>query len=348
MNRKQKKCYVIMPYGGNDEKKKKFYDSVFSSLISPPARNLSYTPIRQNINPDYHKGIVDGIFENLLSADIVIADISELNWNVAFEIGYRTALQKRHRNQIVDHFIIYLFNHSKGVTQQQFRLFEHILNRTRDCPLLFNNSTTLDEFVRHLSSPYFYSLNDVPFMINQQNIISYTDEDVALCCSGKSCHSQIQLASAIRQLEGPEEDEAIKHEKDMLGAVYKYETVANDEVGNHEKGIDMNRNVHEESIMDNKHSYEYTWAVNDSDSLMDTSLNNTQQHMQQTVHIDFSTDFEILISDMERKSITPKSSLILRPIALSRSTSTNVAHGEQPEEMLPHSESPAESKAPCG
>lgn len=213
----KKLCYVIMPYGGNDKNKKIFYENVYNHLIVPPCSRLSYRVTRQNLNPEFGKAINACIFNNLLKADLVIADLSELKWNVAFEIGYRIALQHQNGEATAANCIIFLFNRLKGMTYSQLRQFEYILNPQMEDGPVFNNTTTIQRFrelIHHFCEP-----NQVPFMINQQTVIDYTDADVP--SDQREYHDkfnriQMMLLSAIRQMQfSEEESELIQDEKNI-------------------------------------------------------------------------------------------------------------------------------------
>lgn len=145
----------------------------------------------------------------------MIADLSELRWNVAFEIGYRIALQHQNGERAATHSMILLFNRLKGTTYSQLRQFEYILDpQMKDGPV-FYNTTTIQKFrelIHHFCEP-----NHVPFMINQQTVIDYTDADVP--SDQKEYHDkfnriQMMLLSAIRQMQfSEEESERIQDEK---------------------------------------------------------------------------------------------------------------------------------------
>lgn len=88
-----KYCYVIMPYGGSDPKKKAYFEGIFQVLIKIPAEKCGYEVKRED-----HEGVPGDITRNLIShlaeGNLVIADISDLNWNVAYELGMRHVLSK--------------------------------------------------------------------------------------------------------------------------------------------------------------------------------------------------------------------------------------------------------------
>jgi len=94
-------CYVIMPYGGSDEVRRKRFKSIFSAIIKPAAENKGYTVIRED-HEARQGNIGANIIKSLAEADIVIADLSENNWNVAYELGIRHALNKSGTILIMD------------------------------------------------------------------------------------------------------------------------------------------------------------------------------------------------------------------------------------------------------
>lgn len=88
-----KLCYVIMPYGSSDESRYKKFKSIFSAIIKPAAEAKGYTVIRED-HEARQGNIGTNIIKSLAEADLVIADLSENNWNVAYELGIRHVLQK--------------------------------------------------------------------------------------------------------------------------------------------------------------------------------------------------------------------------------------------------------------
>lgn len=96
-----KTCYVIMPYGGNDEIRKKRFKSIYSAIIKPAAENKGYTVMRED-HEARQGNINTNIIKSLADADLVIADLSENNWNVAYELGMRHALAKNGTVLLID------------------------------------------------------------------------------------------------------------------------------------------------------------------------------------------------------------------------------------------------------
>lgn len=94
---KQKVCFVIMGFG-----KKTDYesgraldlDASYEEIIAPAAEAHGYRCIRAD--QILHSGVIDlPMYEMLLRADLVIADISTGNANALYELGVRHALRPR-------------------------------------------------------------------------------------------------------------------------------------------------------------------------------------------------------------------------------------------------------------
>ncbi len=85
-------CFVIMPYG-KDEREKKAYLRIYKFLIESVAKELGLTCKRSDLEGQGGH-IISNVVEDLSDADIVIADISGLNWNVAYELGIRHTFRK--------------------------------------------------------------------------------------------------------------------------------------------------------------------------------------------------------------------------------------------------------------
>lgn len=87
-----KKCFVIMPYGKTEPEKKEF-TRIYKLFIKSAAEDMGLTVVRSDLEG---KGghIMTNVLESLADDDIVIADISGLNWNVAYELGIRHVFRK--------------------------------------------------------------------------------------------------------------------------------------------------------------------------------------------------------------------------------------------------------------
>ena len=83
-------AFVIMPFVEHDESHEPgFFDEVLKSLITPAAREAGF--IVKTANRHGSDVIQSTIINDLLAADLVVADLTEHNPNVLFELGVRMA-----------------------------------------------------------------------------------------------------------------------------------------------------------------------------------------------------------------------------------------------------------------
>jgi len=86
-------CFVVMPFRERDEGRPRgFFDEVLSQLIAPAGKRAGFKVVtaKRQGSDVIHATIVN----SLLSADLVVADLTEHNPNVMFELGMRIALDK--------------------------------------------------------------------------------------------------------------------------------------------------------------------------------------------------------------------------------------------------------------
>lgn len=87
------KCFAIMPFTERDSAHSSgFFAEVLRSLISPAGRKAGFTV--STANRSGSDVIQSTIVNDLLSADLVVADLTEHNPNVLFELGMRMAFDK--------------------------------------------------------------------------------------------------------------------------------------------------------------------------------------------------------------------------------------------------------------
>lgn len=88
-----KTCFVIAPIGNPDSKTRKRSDQVFKHVISPAATECGYGPIRadQIAEPGL---ITTQVIQYVVDSPLVIADLTERNPNVFYELALRHAIRK--------------------------------------------------------------------------------------------------------------------------------------------------------------------------------------------------------------------------------------------------------------
>lgn len=94
-------CFVIMPFGGEDEERQKHFLGVYQTILAAAADRAGYISKRSDLGGG-PGNITGGIILDLLNADIVIADLTDGNANVLFELGIRHVFRKNGTVHVVD------------------------------------------------------------------------------------------------------------------------------------------------------------------------------------------------------------------------------------------------------
>lgn len=88
-----KTCYIIGPIGDPDTPVRAWADFVRKHIIEPVATECGYEKPARADDPD--KGlIVQDIIEQMFEANLVVADLTDHNGNVYYELGLRHCAQK--------------------------------------------------------------------------------------------------------------------------------------------------------------------------------------------------------------------------------------------------------------
>lgn len=108
----EKICFVVIGYGIKPDYRtgrQLDLDKTYEYLIKPVFDDLNITCVRACDIP--HSGVIDvPMYENILKADIVIADISTLNANAIYELGIRHALRPQTTIVIAEKELLYPFD----------------------------------------------------------------------------------------------------------------------------------------------------------------------------------------------------------------------------------------------
>jgi tetratricopeptide (TPR) repeat protein len=94
-------CFVIMPYGGDDDERQRHFLGVYETILAPAAQRAGYSPKRSDLGGG-PGNITSSIIQDLLNAEIVIADLTDGNANVLFELGIRHVFRKTGTVHVVD------------------------------------------------------------------------------------------------------------------------------------------------------------------------------------------------------------------------------------------------------
>ena len=88
-----KKCFVVSPIGDEGSVTRSNADKLYKYIIKPVCETCDFEAVRVDQLNDANS-ITQTIIELLDEADLVIADITEHNPNVFYEIGYRTRTKR--------------------------------------------------------------------------------------------------------------------------------------------------------------------------------------------------------------------------------------------------------------
>ncbi len=89
----KKSCFVISPIGKDDSDTRKRADQVLKHIITPAATKFEYQPVRAD-EIDEPGIITSQVIQKIVDSDLVIADLSEKNPNVFYELAIRHAIKK--------------------------------------------------------------------------------------------------------------------------------------------------------------------------------------------------------------------------------------------------------------
>ncbi|MDH4202303.1 MAG: hypothetical protein OEV87_05370 [Phycisphaerae bacterium] len=86
-------CFVIMPFGKEGSDEHEHYTTVYDHIIKRAIADSGFEPLRADEIPDSGP-IPEEVKKRLRVANLVLADLSDRNPNVFYELGYRHALSK--------------------------------------------------------------------------------------------------------------------------------------------------------------------------------------------------------------------------------------------------------------
>lgn len=93
MEEKNKECFIISPIGGEDSEIRKKSDKILKYIISPSVSEFGYNLIRAD-SISAPGMITSQIIKHILECPLLIADLSEKNPNVFYELALRHAVNK--------------------------------------------------------------------------------------------------------------------------------------------------------------------------------------------------------------------------------------------------------------
>jgi len=128
MSREKKTCFVVMGFGEKvdfQSGRKLNLDASYHNMIKPTVEDAGLECVRAD--EIVHSGIIDvPMYEHLLNADVVIADLSTYNPNAFYELGVRHALRPFSTIVIAEDKLNYPFDVSHIVIRRYKHLGDDI------------------------------------------------------------------------------------------------------------------------------------------------------------------------------------------------------------------------------
>jgi len=91
----KKTCFIIGPIGDPETDVRKWADFVREHIVTPAVTNCGYTAPARSDDPDIGLGLImESIIEKMFSATLVVADLTDYNPNVFYELGIRHCAPK--------------------------------------------------------------------------------------------------------------------------------------------------------------------------------------------------------------------------------------------------------------
>ena len=176
--RRKPTCFVIMGYGKKPDLatgRRLDLDKSYRYIIKPAVEAAGYQCIRTD--EIQHAGVIDQpMYDQLLNADLVVADLSTSNVNAFFELGVRYALRKNKTVVIAEEG----FQNPFDTNHIAFRRYRHDGNAL-DIEVVETFKPLLQEFIEQLTdveavdSPVYTFLTDLVPPSADLQISSYSD-----------------------------------------------------------------------------------------------------------------------------------------------------------------------------
>jgi hypothetical protein len=87
-------CFVISPIGGDGTDVRKRSDRLFKFIIAPAATDAGFSQVLRADHLDHPGSITHQVLQHLREIDVVVADLSDQNANVFYELAVRHLLGK--------------------------------------------------------------------------------------------------------------------------------------------------------------------------------------------------------------------------------------------------------------
>jgi len=207
----QKTCFVIIGYGVKTDYatgRQIDLDKTFKNIIEPVFTELGFVCFRAS--DIQHSGMIDlPMYENILKADFVVADLTTLNANVLYELGIRHAVRKNTTLVIAESELKYPFDLSHILIDQ----YEHLGKAIDYDEVVRFKNLLRNKIVSLLANP----LTDSPMytLFPKLQVPSFTEDEIKeikdnidaeenlseLLTEAEAAKDKMDYATAIRLLE---------------------------------------------------------------------------------------------------------------------------------------------------
>src|SRR4051812_37914617 len=94
-DKKRRLCFVVGPIGTAGSAERKHADMMLNAVIKPVLEGDGFNYHVKRADEDTAPGMIgDRVISDILAADLVIADLTDLNPNAFYELGIRHSTQK--------------------------------------------------------------------------------------------------------------------------------------------------------------------------------------------------------------------------------------------------------------
>ena len=153
----KRKCFVIMPFSSTKSCSQEQWTDIFENMIKPAVEDsgYQYECFRANL---VIGNIIRDILDTLNRADVVIADLTDQNPNVFYELGVRHALRNatiliaQHIDHIpfdLRHYAALIYNWTTKKGKDEFKeKIKRVLSEIEDSPDHPNTMSPIREYLK--------------------------------------------------------------------------------------------------------------------------------------------------------------------------------------------------------
>ena len=170
-----KTCFVIMGFGEKTSLNHMAgidLDFVYNNIIKPAVNKTEYNIVRADEVPG-NSLISRKMFSKLVTADLVIADITCLNANAMYELGIRHALRPYSTIIMKDHLTEYTFD----TKEVPYVLYKSEFTSKNIQQAIYDLTKKISELKNEPDSPFLVYMQEIPPITNSIIQLLSTEKD---------------------------------------------------------------------------------------------------------------------------------------------------------------------------